>query len=56
MLRAQGGWLSHGELDEGSRREIANQVDVQDLQEFDRVVGGILQDIYVFAKVIIPFR
>lgn len=48
--------VSHGELDEGSRREVSNQVNVQDLEEFDSVVRGIFEAIYMFAEVIASFR
>lgn len=47
---------SHGKLHNGSRREVSNQINVQDLEKYDSVVRRIFEAIYVSAKVIMPFR
>ena len=47
---------SHGKLNDGSRREVSNQINVQDLQKYDSIVRRIFEAIYVSAKVVMPFR
>ena len=46
---------SHGKLDECSRREVSNQIDVQDLEELYCVVHRVFKAINMFAEVITPF-
>ena len=47
---------SHGELDERSRREVSNQIDVQNFEKLDSIVGRVFEAIYMFAEVIASFR
>lgn len=47
---------SHREFDNGSRGEVSDEVDVQDLEELHGIVCRIFEAVYMFAKVIASFR
>lgn len=47
---------SHREFHKRSGGKVSNEIDVQDLEKLDRVVRGVFEAIYVFAKVIAPLR